>query len=61
MRKFKLDKKTSIRISALAMAGMIFVTSISLQFCRFKKKRLELIQVFLFMVSGTLINFEATV
>lgn len=29
MRKFKLDKTTSKRLSALAMAGMIFVTSLS--------------------------------
>lgn len=34
MRKFKLDKTTSTRLSALAMAGMIFVTSISMSGCK---------------------------
>jgi len=34
MRKFKLDKITSTRLSALALAGMIFVTSISMSGCK---------------------------
>lgn len=33
MRKFKLDKNTSIRISSLAMAGMLFVTAIGFTGC----------------------------
>ena len=33
MRKFKLDKNTSIKISSLAMAGMLFVTSIGFTGC----------------------------
>lgn len=33
MKKFKLDKNTSIRLSSLSMAGIIFLTSITLPGC----------------------------